>query len=47
MVLAALEKAKLIPREKALECVVKPRQSKRPVFVVSWDPTETLEGNDP
>ena len=38
LVLAALDKAKQIPRKKALEYVVKPRQSKRPVFVVSWDP---------
>ena len=38
MVSAALEKAKLIPRDIALKYVVKPRQSKRPVFVVSWDP---------
>ena len=38
LVLAALDKAKQIHRKKVLEYVVKPRQSKRPVFVVSWDP---------
>ena len=38
MIDAALAKARAIPRIKALKLVIKPKQSRRPVFVVSWDP---------
>ena len=35
---AAIERAKEIPRTEALKKVVKQKQSKRPVFVVTFDP---------
>ena len=38
MVDAAITKARNLPREIALRKVVKPKQSTRPVAVVSWDP---------
>ena len=34
----AINRARAVPREKALQYVVKPKQSRRPVFVVPWDP---------
>ena len=38
MIDAALKKARAIPREEALKCVVKTTNIRRPVCVVSWDP---------
>ena len=38
MIISAIKRARSITREKALRCVVKPSTTKRPVFVVSWDP---------
>ena len=35
---AAIERAKAVPREKALERVVKPKTSDRPVFIVRYHP---------
>ena len=34
----AIEKARNIPRQEALKKVVQPKDSKRPVFVISYDP---------
>ena len=38
MVDAAIAKSRAIPRSEALKFVVKQQSTKRPVFVVSWDP---------
>ena len=38
MVDAAIAKSRAIPRSEALKVVVKQQQSKRTVFVFSWDP---------
>ena len=38
MVIAALNKARNIPRDIALKKVVKPSHQRRPIAVVSWDP---------
>ena len=35
---AAIEKARIIPRKKALERVVKEKTARRPVFVITYDP---------
>ena len=38
MIDAAIKKAKLVPRDKALKYVVRQTSSRRPVFVVTFDP---------
>jgi hypothetical protein len=35
---AAIRRAKQIPRSEAIKRVAKPKQTKRPVFAVTWDP---------